>query len=97
MALAFSLEDVGQLPPSALHIRQLEQEHAKLICENDDLRDQLYIQTWRPSLVTDPRFDMARRDFMSSDYQDRELERQPLSQNVDEVYLLSSLSHTWSH
>ena len=95
--LAFSLEDVGQLPPSALRIRQLEQEHAKLICENDELRDQLYIQTWRPSLVTDPRFDMARRDIMSSDYPDRELKRRRLSQNVNEVYLVSLLSHTWSH
>ncbi|KAI9452045.1 hypothetical protein BJY52DRAFT_1205783 [Lactarius psammicola] len=40
--------------------RQLEQENSKLLRENDELRRQLHMQTRRPSLLTDPHFDMAR-------------------------------------
>lgn len=61
--------------------------------ENEELRRQLHMQTRRPSLMTDPHFDMARRgsfqSSMSSDYPDRELKRRRLSQNVDGVYLVS--------
>ena len=63
--------------------------------ENEELRRQLHMQTRRPSLMTDPHFDMARRgsfqSSMSSDYPDRELKRRRLSQNVDGVYLVSSI------
>lgn len=91
-ALALSPEQVAALPPPTLRIRQLEQENAKLIRENEELRRQLHMQTRRPSLMTDPHFDMARRgsfqSSMSSDYPDRELKRRRLSQNVDGVYLV---------
>jgi hypothetical protein len=53
------------------------------------------MQTRRPSLMTDPHLEMARRgsfqSSMSSDYPDRELKRRRLSQNVDGVYLVSFL------
>jgi hypothetical protein len=91
-ALALSPEQVAALPPPTLRIRQLEQENAKLMRENEELRRQLHMQTRRPSLMTDPHFDMARRgsfqSSMSSDYPDRELKRRRLSQNVDGVYLV---------
>jgi hypothetical protein len=91
-ALALSPEQVAALPPPTLRIRQLEQENTKLIRENEELRRQLHM-TRRPSLMTDPHFDMARRgsfqsSSMSSDYPDRELKRRRLSQNVDGVYLV---------
>jgi len=93
-ALALSPEQVAALPPPTLRIRQLEQENTKLIRENEELRRQLHMQTRRPSLMTDPHLDMARRgsfqSSMSSDYPDRELKRRRLSQNVDGVYLSSS-------
>jgi hypothetical protein len=92
-ALALSPEQVAALPPPTLRIRQLEQENTKLMRENEELRRQLHMQTRRPSLMTDPHFDMARRgsfqSSMSSDYPDRELKRRRLSQNVDGVYLVS--------
>lgn len=91
-ALALSPEQVAALPPPTLRIRQLEQENTKLIRENEELRRQLHMQTRRPSLMTDPHLDMARRSSfqssMSSDYPDRELKRRRLSQNVDGVYLV---------
>ena len=91
-ALALSPEQVAALPPPTLRIRQLEQENAKLMRENEELRRQLHMQTRRPSLMTDPHFDMARRgsfqSSMSSDYPDRELKRRRVSQNVDGVYLV---------
>lgn len=94
-ALALSPEQVAALPPPTLRIRQLEQENTKLMRENEELRRQLHMQTRRPSLMTDPHFDMARRgsfqSSMSSDYPDRELKRRRLSQNVDGVYLVSFL------
>ncbi|KAI0061070.1 hypothetical protein BV25DRAFT_1773124, partial [Artomyces pyxidatus] len=37
-ALALSPDQVAALPPPTLRIRQLEQENAKLIRENDDMR-----------------------------------------------------------
>jgi hypothetical protein len=93
-ALALSPEQVAALPPPTLRIRQLEQENTKLMRENEELRRQLHMQTRRPSLMTDPHFDMARRgsfqSSMSSDYPDRELKRRRLSQNVDGVYLSPS-------
>jgi hypothetical protein len=94
-ALALSPEQVAALPPPTLRIRQLEQENTKLIRENEELRRQLHMQTRRPSLMTDPHFDMARRgsfqsSSMSSDYPDRELKRRRMSQNVDGVYLSPS-------
>jgi hypothetical protein len=92
-ALALSPEQVAALPPPTLRIRQLEQENTKLIRENEEMRRQLHMQTRRPSLMTDPHLDMARRSSfqssMSSDYPDRELKRRRLSQNVDGVYLVS--------
>ena len=101
-ALALSPEQVAALPPPTLRIRQLRQENTKLIRENDELRRQLHMQTRRPSLMTDPHLDMARRSSfqssMSSDYPDRELKRRRLSQNVDGVYLVSlAFPLTWSH
>lgn len=94
-ALALSPEQVAALPPPTLRIRQLEQENTKLIRENEELRRQLHMQTRRPSLMTDPHLEMARRgsfqSSMSSDYPDRELKRRRLSQNVDGVYLVSFL------
>lgn len=91
-ALALSPEQVAALPPPTLRIRQLEQENSKLMRENDELRRQLHIQTRRPSLMTDPHFDIARRgsfqSTMSSDYPDRDIKRRRLSQNVDGVYLV---------
>ena len=96
-ALALSPEQVAALPPPTLRIRQLEQENAKLMRENEELRRQLHMQTRRPSLMTDPHFDMARRgsfqSSMSSDYPDRELKRRRLSQNVDGVYLVGFFFH----
>jgi len=93
-ALALSPEQVAALPPPTLRIRQLEQENSKLMRENDELRRQLHMQTRRPSLMTDPHFDIARRgsfqSTMSSDYPDRDLKRRRLSQNVDGVYLVRS-------
>jgi hypothetical protein len=93
-ALALSPEQVAALPPPTLRIRQLEQENTKLIRENEELRRQLHMQTRRPSLMTDPHLEMARRgsfqSSMSSDYPDRELKRRRLSQNVDGVYLSPS-------
>ncbi|KAH9983376.1 hypothetical protein BJV74DRAFT_850526 [Russula compacta] len=93
-ALALSPEQVAALPPPTLRIRQLEQENTKLLRENDELRRQLHMQTRRPSLMTDPHFDIARRgsfqSSMSSDYPDRDLKRRRLSQNVDGVYLSPS-------
>jgi hypothetical protein len=95
-ALALSPEQVAALPPPTLRIRQLEQENAKLMRENEELRRQLHMQTRRPSLMTDPHFDMARRgsfqSSMSSDYPDRELKRRRVSQNVDGVYLVGFFS-----
>jgi hypothetical protein len=92
-ALALSPEQVAALPPPTLRIRQLEQENSKLLRENDELRRQLHMQTRRPSLMTDPHFDVARRgsfqSSMSSDYPDRDLKRRR-TQNVDEVYLSPS-------
>ena len=98
-ALALSPEQVAALPPPTLRIRQLEQENTKLIRENEELRRQLHMQTRRPSLMTDPHLEMARRSSfqssMSSDYPDRELKRRRMSQNVDGVYLVSVLfSHS---
>lgn len=94
-ALALSPEQVAALPPPTLRIRQLEQENSKLIRENEELRRQLHMQTRRPSLMTDPHLDMARRgsfqSSMSSDYPDRDLKRRRLSQNIDGVYLVSLL------
>ena len=94
-ALALSPEQVAALPPPTLRIRQLEQENSKLMRENDELRRQLHMQTRRPSLMTDPHFDIARRgsfqSTMSSDYPDRDLKRRRLSQNVDGVYLVRSI------
>ncbi|KAH9060236.1 hypothetical protein EDB87DRAFT_1728381 [Lactarius vividus] len=91
-ALALSPEQVAALPPPTLRIRQLEQENSKLLRENDELRRQLHMQTRRPSLMTDPHFDMARRgsfhSSVSADYPDRDLKRRRMSQNVDEVYLV---------
>ena len=91
-ALALSPEQVASLPPPTLRIRQLEQENSKLMRENDELRRQLHMQARRPSLMTDPHFDMARRgsfqSSISSDYPDRDLKRRRLSQNVDGVYLV---------
>jgi hypothetical protein len=91
-ALALSPEQVAALPLPMLRIRQLEQENAKLMRENEELRHQLHMQTRRPSLMTDPHFDMARRgsfqSSMSSDYPDRELKRRRVSQKVDGVYLV---------
>jgi len=91
-ALALSPEQVAALPPPTLRIRQLEQENSKLMRENDELRRQLHMQTRRPSLMTDPHFDIARRgsfqSTMSSDYPDRDIKRRRLSQNVDGVYLV---------
>ncbi|KAN0114359.1 hypothetical protein V8E52_006855 [Russula decolorans] len=93
-ALALSPEQVAALPPPTLRIRQLEQENTKIIRENEELRRQLHMQTRRPSLMTDPHLDMARRSSfqssMSSDYPDRELKRRRMSQNVDGVYLSPS-------
>ncbi|KAH9034356.1 hypothetical protein EDB83DRAFT_2416435 [Lactarius deliciosus] len=93
-ALALSPEQVAALPPPTLRIRQLEQENSKLLRENDELRRQLHMQTRRPSLMTDPHFDMARRgsfhSSVSADYPDRNLKRRRMSQNVDEVYLSPS-------
>ncbi|KAH8990942.1 hypothetical protein EDB86DRAFT_3103985 [Lactarius hatsudake] len=93
-ALALSPEQVAALPPPTLRIRQLEQENSKLLRENDELRRQLHMQTRRPSLMTDPHFDMARRgsfhSSVSADYPDRDLKRRRMSQNVDEVYLSPS-------
>jgi hypothetical protein len=93
-ALALSPEQVAALPPPTLRIRQLEQENSKLHRENDELRRQLHMQTRRPSLMTDPHFDVTRRgsfqSSMSSDYPDRDLKRRRLSQNVDGVYLSPS-------
>lgn len=93
-ALALSPEQVAALPPPTLRIRQLEQENSKLMRENDELRRQLHMQTRRPSLMTDPHFDIARRgsfqSTMSSDYPDRDIKRRRLSQNVDGVYLSPS-------
>ncbi len=95
-ALALSPEQVAALPPPTLRIRQLEQENSKLLRENEELRRQLHIQTRRPSLLTDPHFDMTRRgsfhSSVSADYPDRELKRRRMSQNVDEVYLVNVLS-----
>jgi hypothetical protein len=92
-ALALSPEQVAALPPPTLRIRQLEQENSKLLRENDELRRQLHMQTRRPSLMTDPHFDLARRgsfqSSMSSDYPDRDIKRRRI-QNVDEVYLSPS-------
>jgi hypothetical protein len=91
-ALALSPEQVAALPPPTLRIRQLEQENSKLMRENDELRRQMHMQTRRPSLMTDPHFDIARRgsfqSSMSSDYPDRDIKRRRLSQNVDGVYLV---------
>jgi len=91
-ALALSPEQVAALPPPTLRIRQLEQENSKLLRENDELRRQLHMQTRRPSLMTDPHFDIARRgsfqSTISSDYPDRDIKRRRLSQNVDGVYLV---------
>ncbi|KAI9507116.1 hypothetical protein F5148DRAFT_1208135 [Russula earlei] len=93
-ALALSPEQVAALPPPTLRIRQLEQENSKLIREIDELRRQLHMQTRRPSLMTDPHFDIARRgsfqSSISSDYPDRELKRRRVSQNIDGVYLSPS-------
>jgi len=93
-ALALSPEQVAALPPPTMRIRQLEQENSKLMRENDELRRQLHMQTRRPSLMTDPHFDIARRgsfqSSISSDYPDRDLKRRRLSQNVDGVYLSPS-------
>jgi hypothetical protein len=93
-ALALSPEQVAALPPPTLRIRQLEQENSKLLRENDELRRQLHMQTRRPSLMTDPHFDIARRgsfqSTISSDYPDRDIKRRRLSQNVDGVYLSPS-------
>lgn len=90
-ALALSPEQVAALPPPTLRIRQLEQENSKLLRENDELRRQLHMQARRPSLMTDPHFDLARRgsfqSSMSSDYPDRDIKRRRI-QNVDEVYLV---------
>jgi hypothetical protein len=91
-ALALSPEQVAALPPPTMRIRQLEQENSKLLRENDELRRQLHMQTRRPSLMTDPHFDIARRSSfqssISSDYPDRDLKRRR-TQNIDEVYLVS--------
>ncbi|KAI0289415.1 hypothetical protein B0F90DRAFT_1657845 [Multifurca ochricompacta] len=92
-ALALSPEQVAALPPPTLRIRQLEQENAKLLRENDELRRQLHMQTRRPSLMTDPHFDIARgrhsyQSSISGDYPDRDIKRRRMSQNVDEVYLV---------
>ena len=100
-ALALSPEQVAALPPPTLRIRQLEQENTKLIRENEELRRQMHMQARRPSLMTDPHLEMARRgsfqSSMSSDYPDRELKRRRVSQNVDGVYLVSILffPRTW--
>jgi hypothetical protein len=56
-----SPEQITALPPPSLRLRQLEQENTKLIRENEELRHQLHMQTRRPSLITDPHLDMARR------------------------------------
>ncbi|KAH9972629.1 hypothetical protein BGW80DRAFT_1313919 [Lactifluus volemus] len=92
-ALALSPEQVAALPPPTMRIRQLEQENSKLLRENDELRRQLHMQTRRPSLMTDPHFDIARRSSfqssISSDYPDRDLKRRR-TQNIDEVYLSPS-------
>ncbi|KAI0048671.1 hypothetical protein FA95DRAFT_1456737, partial [Auriscalpium vulgare] len=40
-ALALSPDQVAALPPPTLRIRQLEQENARLLRENEDLRRQL--------------------------------------------------------
>jgi len=100
-ALALSPEQVAALPPPTLRIRQLEQENSKLLRENDELRRQLHMQTRRPSLMTDPHFDMARRgsfhSSVSADYPDRDLKRRRMSQNVDEVYLVNFLFLLHAH
>ncbi|KAH9008308.1 hypothetical protein EDB84DRAFT_1269950 [Lactarius hengduanensis] len=42
--LALSPEQVAALPPPTLHIRSLEQENPKLLCEDDELRRQLHMR-----------------------------------------------------
>ncbi|KAJ7291443.1 hypothetical protein C8J57DRAFT_1272990 [Mycena rebaudengoi] len=87
-ALGFTPEQVAALPPPLAKIRELEQENARLLKENDDLHRMLTESGSRPLPL-----DLSRRNSLTSFNEgracDRDYKRRKMD-SIDDVYISPS-------